>query len=419
MKTNILRALSEKSFSYLWIGEVFTQISINLFNFFAIIIIFELTKSNTAVSGVVLSFTIPAIIFGSIAGAYVDHWNKKQVLIITNLIRAILFFLLAFYYHNIFTFYAISFVIALLTQFFIPAETPMVPLVVSKKHLLSANALFSMGIYGSILVAYVLSGPLIIWLKPTGTLFFLAAMLVIGAIFIAFINHKEKSKEAEDVNERINIIEDLRRTLALISKTKEVSHSLFLLAMSQILILILATIAPGYAHQILGISVEAFPLLFVAPAALGMVIGSTMLVNLFHSHPKQKVITSGVFLSGLTMMFLPYGSKVASRGFVHTINDYVPHIVEINILHIMVVLAFILGVANSFIFVPANTLLQEKTTDEVRGKIYGFLNTFVGALSLLPILIVGVLSDLINVGTAITVIGLCLMVFGIMRVFAK
>jgi MFS family permease len=419
MKTNILRALSEKSFSYLWIGEVFTQISINLFNFFAIIVVFELTKSNTAVSGVVLSFTIPAIIFGSIAGAYVDHWNKKHVLITTNLLRAILFFILAFNYHNVFIFYTISFVVALLTQFFIPAETPMVPLVVSKKHLLSANALFSMGIYGSILVAYVLSGPLIILLKPTKTLFFLAGMLVIGAIFIYFIKHKEKVKEIEDTSERINIIEDLRRTLNLISKTKQVSQSLFLLAMSQILILILATIAPGYAHQILGISVEEFPLLFVAPAAFGMVIGSTLLVNLFHSQSKEKVITAGVFLSGLTMMLLPYGSRVASRGFVHTINDYVPHIVEINILHIMVVLAFILGVANSFIFVPANTLLQEKTTDEVRGKIYGFLNTFVGALSLLPILIVGLLSDLINVGTAITVIGLCLIIFGIMRMFTK
>jgi MFS family permease len=88
-------------------------------------------------------------------------------------------------------------------------------------------------------------------------------------------------------------------------------------------------------------------------------------------------------------------------------------------LHIMVVLAFILGVANSFIFVPANTLLQEKTSDEIRGKIYGFLNSFVGILSLLPILIVGGLSDLIGVGVVIAIIGACLLVLGVVRVFIK
>lgn len=419
MKTNILRALSQKSFLYLWVGQVFTQISINLFNFFAIIVVFEKTQSNTAVAGVVLSFTIPAIIFGSIAGAYVDRWNKKTVLIVTNLLRSALFFILAFFIDSIFVLYGISFLIALLTQFFIPAETPMVPLVVQKKHLLSANALFGMGIYGSIMVAYVLSGPLIILLKPAGTLLFLAAMLVIGAFFILFIQLKSKHQKIDEEPKKVNIFKDLSNTFALMSRTNAVSQSLFLLCLSQVLILVLATIAPGYAHQVLGISVEQFPLLFVAPAALGMVVGATILVNKFHSHPKQNVITGGILLSGFAMMLLPYGSKVASRGFVQVINDYVPHIFEINILHIMVVLAFILGVANSFIFVPANTLLQEKTSDEIRGKIYGFLNSFVGILSLLPILIVGGLSDLIGVGVVIAIIGACLLGLGVVRVFIK
>ena len=419
MKTNILRALSQKSFLYLWVGQVFTQISINLFNFFAIIVVFEKTQSNTAVAGVVLSFTIPAIIFGSIAGAYVDRWNKKTVLIVTNLLRSALFFILAFFIDSIFVLYGISFLIALLTQFFIPAETPMVPLVVLKKHLLSANALFGMGIYGSIMVAYVLSGPLIILLKPAGTLLFLAAMLVIGAFFILFIQLKSKHQKIDEEPKKVNIFKDLSNTFALMSRTNAVSQSLFLLCLSQVLILVLATIAPGDAHQVLGISVEQFPLLFVAPAALGMVVGATILVNKFHSHPKQNVITGGILLSGFAMMLLPYGSKVASRGFVQVINDYVPHIFEINILHIMVVLAFILGVANSFIFVPANTLLQEKTSDEIRGKIYGFLNSFVGILSLLPILIVGGLSDLIGVGVVIAIIGACLLGLGVVRVFIK
>src|SRR6266550_2455178 len=135
MKSKFLRALSEKSFLYLWIGEVFTQVSVNLFNFFLILVVFKLTHSNTAVSGVVLSFTIPAILFGSIAGVYVDRWNKKHVLIYSNLIRALLILALVPFINNSIALYIIAFAVATVTQFFIPAETPMIPLIVKKEHL--------------------------------------------------------------------------------------------------------------------------------------------------------------------------------------------------------------------------------------------------------------------------------------------
>lgn len=420
MKTNVLRALTEKSFFNLWVGEVFTQISVNLFNFFLILIVFKHTHSNTAVSLAVLSFTIPAIIFGSIAGVFVDRWNKKRVLIITNIIRAVLMIVLAFSLDNLVMIYLISFIVAALTQFFIPAESPIIPLVVHKNHLLSANALFGLGIFGSILIAYVLSGPILIWLGPIKTLFFLALLLFIGAAFIYFIKLTyAKATPGKLLRLPFNIIREIKHTILLISRTKEISHSLFLLALSQVLILILATVAPGYASDVLGINVEEFPLLFVAPAALGMVAGAIILVNFFHSHPKQRVISAGIFLSAIAMLLLPYGSKVASRDFVQTLNVYLPHVFDITILHIMAVLAFILGLANSLVFVPANTLIQEKTTDEFRGKIYGVLNTIIGVLSLLPIIIVGGLSDLIGVGTVITGIGICLLLLGIGRLVIK
>lgn len=417
MKTSILHALSERSFLYLWLGEIFTQIAVNLFNFFLILIVFQQTHSNTAVSGTVISFIIPPIIFGSLAGVYVDRWDKKKVLIVTNFIRALLLILLAFFIRNLVVIYLFSFAVALLTQFFIPAETPIIPLVVEEKNLLSANALFGMGIYGSILIAYVLSGPLIILAGTTGTLVVLAFMLLIGAAIISFVSISPAKKRTEAISNiaRPNIFHDIRHTLSIVSRTREIYHSLLLLALSQILILIVATIAPGYATQILGIQVEQFPLLFVAPAALGMVVGAVILVNMFHSHPKERIINTGIFLSGAAMLLLPYGSKVASRGFIQVLNAFLPHILLINILHIMVVLAFILGIANSFVFVPANTLIQEKTTDEFRGKIYGFLNTIVGALSLFPIIVVGGLSDIIGVGTVISGIGISLLLLGIIR----
>lgn len=420
MKNHVLRALSEKSFFNLWVGEVLTQIAANLFYFFLILIVYKHTQSNTAVSLAVISFTVPAILFGSIAGVFVDRWNKKYVLIITNVARALILIFLAFYLDNLYVIYIVAFIVAILTQFFIPAESPIIPLVVRSKNLLSANALFGMGIFGSILIAYVLSGPLILWIGPVRTLFVLAFLLFVGAGFISFIKLTYgKAKNLDLASKKLDIVRDMKHTLQIITRTKEVSHSLFLIAMSQVLILILATIAPGYANQVLGINVEDFPILFVAPAAVGMVIGAVILVNVFHSHPKQRMITVGILLSGIAMLLMPYGSRVASRDFVQTLNIYLPHIFEITILHIMAVLAFILGIANSLVFVPANTLLQEKTTDEFRGKIYGFLNAIIGAIALLPILIVGGLADLIGVAWVIGGIGICLLLFGVIRVIVK
>lgn len=416
MNSDFLRVLTERSFLYLWIGEILTQVSTHLFNFFLILLVFKITQSNTAVSGVVISFTIPAILFGSIAGVYVDRWNKKKVMIITNLMRGFILIILAITMNNIFMVYLASFFFSVLAQYFIPAESPMIPMVVKEKYLLAANALFGLAIFGSILIAYILSGPIYIALQPVKMALFIAFLLMLSAIFIYLIKpkyqkpHKVTQKSAKN----LNIFKDIQNTISLMSRTKEIFRALIFLSLSQILILTLATIAPGYAAQVLSIPVEEFPIAFVAPAALGMVIGAIVIVNFLHNRNREKIITVGVFLSGLAMILLPYGSKVASRGFVVFLNQFLP---DITTLHIMGLLAFVLGVANSFVFVPANTLLQEKTPEELRGKIYGFLSTAVGILSILPIIIVGGLSDLIGVGAVLTGIGICLIILGLMQVF--
>lgn len=419
MKNHVFSALSEKSFVYVWMSEIFALISTNIFNFFLVLVVFDITRSNIANSVVVLTIIIPSIVFGVLAGAFVDKWNKKKVLLIVNITRALLLIFLVFFTSNLFVLYSVSLIFSFITQFFIPAELPILPSIVSKKNLYSANALFGISMYGSILVAFVLAGPLIILLKPFGTLLLLAVMLLIASIFIFFIRllHTQKQQNSKKVENK-NIFRDMKCTLSLISHSKDISQSIFFLALSQTLVLVLATIAPGYASSVLGIPVVEFPMLFVAPAAFGVAVGAGILISFLHNHSKYSLIITGIFLSGICMLLLPYGSKMASKSFVQAINLYLPSFLEINILHFVIVLAFILGVSNSLVFVPANTMLQEKTTEEFRGKIYGFLNTFIGLLSLLPVIIVGSLADLIGVGTVITGIGVFLLFVGIIR-FAK
>lgn len=415
---SFLDALKNRSFFFLWLAEVFSQIAMNMMNFILLLVAFSLTNSNTAVSGIVLSFTIPAIFFGIIAGILVDRWNKKYVLFATNLIRAGLVLLLAFVHSNLFGLYTLTFIISIVTQFFIPAETPMIPLLVKKEQWLAANALFSIALYGSVMIAYALSGPFLILFAARNAFLILAGMYTLAALSVLFVRLATKAKKTEQAEEKkVGMHIELKETFKLIIQVKNLSHAFFLLALAQILILIIAVVGPGFASHVLRISVDSFPLLFVTPAVIGMGVGTFLITNFFHHVSKQKSATIGLFLSALAIFLLPYGSKVSSHTFVYALNAVLPHFLQVNILHFMVVLAFLLGIANALIFVPSNTIIQEETSDEVRGKIYGALNTVVSLLSLLPVAIVGTLADIFGVATVLTIVSIGIAIIAVFRLF--
>lgn len=402
---------------FLWLAEVFTQIAVNIFNFLLILVVFNLTKSNTAVALVVLSFTLPAVFLGVLAGVYTDKWSKKNVLFASNILRALSLLILLFFSGNIFVIYLISIVFGIITQFFIPAETPLIPVIVKKDELLSANALFGIGLFGSILAAYLITGPMLLYIGFEKTLLFIIIFLIIGGFLISQI----KVPISEEKKQFIifgtlpwkEIKSELFEVVGIIQTKKHILSSLILLALSQILVLIIASVAPGFANEVLHIKVVQFPLLVITPAILGIVTGAILIADRLHKKRKKDIVTAGIFLSGLALFAMPYGDKIASNQIFTLTNNIFPDFLYINHIDVIILLAFILGLANALVFVPANTFLQEATSDEMRGKIYGVLNTFVGIFSFSPILLVGSFSDLIGVGRVVTIIGLSLLVVSI------
>lgn len=392
----------------------------NLFNFVLLILVFRIASSNTAVAGVVIAFTIPSLFFGVLAGVLVDRWNKKYVLLLTNILRALLIFPLYYFYQNLFVIYIVTFFVSVITQFFIPAETPIIPSLVKKELLLSANALFGMGIYVSIFLAYALSGPFLFLLGQKNIFTILTLFFLLAGFFASLIK-TGKIKQDLGVIASYKQVPTFRQEVTLvinlITKTKALYHALFSLTLAQILIFVLAVIGPGYAESVLKIGVERFPILFVTPAIIGVALGALIIGNFLHNVSKSLLTKFGLFLVGFSILLLPYGSKVESREFIQTINLYLPHYLTINVLHIMIFLAFILGFAMAFIFVPANTIIQEETTDELRGKVYGILNTFVGIMSLIPVILAGGLADIMGVKTVITILGMSVLAIAFVRTF--
>ena len=410
---DIFSVLRIKPFSYMMLSEFFSQLAFNMQHFVLIFIIYALTHSNTAVSGIILSFTIPAIMFSLITGVYVDRWSKKAVLYYTNLFRGIL--LLPFLIPNLHIgfIYTLTFLIAVATQFFLPAESAIIPNLVPQKLILPANAIFSLGIYGTILTGYILAGPILLILGKTYTIILLAMLFFISTFFIMAIKIKDKTSSKTHLTASlasVSIMKEIKEIFSFIKHTKKVMHGLILLTIAQAVIFMFAVLGPGYVSTVLDVQIESLSWILIAPAAIGMAFGAILLGSIGKKFKSKTLGVMGFIVGGLTFILFPFGRRVTSYEFVHSLNSFLPHVFDITILHIVVVLAFMVGFSISLIFIPSNATIQTETNDAMRGRIYGFLNALVGAVSFLPVAIAGGLADLLGVGTVITAVGILMII---------
>ena len=188
LNNDLLSLLKIPSFVFMMASEFFSQFAFNMQNFVLIFIIFSATYSNAAVSGIILSFMIPAVLLSVFTGVLVDRWKKKEVLFLTNLIRGVLLLVLLIPHINVSIIYLVTFFIAVATQFFIPAESAIIPTLVPQRLVVSANAVFTFGIYATMLGGYILSGPILLLLGKEYTIIFLVVLFLIGTFLVLFIN---------------------------------------------------------------------------------------------------------------------------------------------------------------------------------------------------------------------------------------
>ena len=63
----------------------------------------------------------------------------------------------------------------------------------------------------------------------------------------------------------------------------------------------------------------------------------------------------------------------------------------------MVVIAITAGIEYAFVAIPSQTALQEELPAEVRGRIFGILNTLLSVASFLPVVAAPAVADLVNI----------------------
>ncbi|MFH0863930.1 MAG: MFS transporter [Candidatus Gottesmanbacteria bacterium] len=393
-----LAVILNRNFRSLWLGQITSQVAINMMAFVLILRIYQTTSSNTAVSLLILMIGLPAIIFGAISGTLVDRWDKRDVLVVTNLVRMVL--LLGFFISSEAPIWVYILVVAISisTQFFVPAEAPTIPRIVPEEYLLTANSLFTFTYYISMISGFILSGPALKFFGPRNVFLFISALLGLAAYFVAQISREDKPKVISHGKlEIIKIYQEFLNGLRFIKRNTIVFQSLILLTASQALIAALASLAPGFAHRILQIDVADASYTILGPAALGMIFGALLVGQFGRKTEKSKLISWGIFSAGLFLFALVF------------------IIVKARNLYLAVTILFLIGAANALIDVPANTNLQEHAPAELRGRVYGVLTSLVGGAAILPVIFTGVAADLFGIEKVIFTISILILLFGIYR----
>src|SRR5690349_6713637 len=139
--------LGNRNFTYLWAAQLLSQIAQNIINFAVLVQVEELSHSTTQVAVTIVSFTLPAVLFGPIAGVFVDRIDKKAILVYTNVLRAAATLGFVFLSQSLPAIYVILFVSSTINQLFSPAEGASIPMLVKRDQLLNAMSLFNVTFY--------------------------------------------------------------------------------------------------------------------------------------------------------------------------------------------------------------------------------------------------------------------------------
>jgi MFS family permease len=186
-----LSVFRNRDFSLIWTGQLVSTIGNALTSLAASIVVFRFTGSALSVGLMLMATAAPTLVVGLVAGVFVDRYNRKQIMIVADLIRAALVLLIPFLIPvSIAWLYIIIMLTSAVGQFFDPAHASVLPEVASDEELAAANSFIAISAFGSTAVGYAASG-LIASRFPIEWAFYLDAITFgISALCIALIRLK-------------------------------------------------------------------------------------------------------------------------------------------------------------------------------------------------------------------------------------
>ena len=168
-----VRLALNPSFSALWVGQLISLFGDRVNQIALAAFVYEVTDSPLAVALTFFAGMVPNLVLSPIAGAYVDRWDQKQVLVVSDILRAaaVLLVPVAILF-NVWLAYPVVFLITTISIFFRPARQAILPRIVPEEDLLPANSAMWVGETLADVINYPIAGVFVVFLQSSLALAF-------------------------------------------------------------------------------------------------------------------------------------------------------------------------------------------------------------------------------------------------------
>jgi MFS family permease len=388
-----LTLLKNRNFRNLFAADVLSGFGDRLSVFALFLLIFHMTGRALDLGLLMIVQAVPAILIGPLAGVYIDRTRKKWVLIGTNLIQAILVFLIPFA-GMVWQVYLIAGAQALVRQAFSPARLAILPEIVSSEDIPRANALGTITLNILMITGPAAAGIIVAFFGTSPAFFIDAATFIVAAVILIGMT---AGKQTAPTEARTSYMREFKEGIAYIWRSPLMRRLVPLLAL---LVLIGSMQSPLIVVFVKNVLMKGDVELGILMSAMGVggVLGGVVTAGLGSRAGRPGVIGWLFMFEGMLLIFF-------------ALNRSYPLGLAIFVLF---------GTLGASLHIILMSLLQTHIPEEKRGRVFANLTPILGPLSIASIGVGTFLADLVGVTYVLIVSGSmeCLSgVYGVMRKF--
>lgn len=413
--------LANLPFLRLWLAQAVSQTANSMVDFSLLLRVGEVVQyhqvaqANTAVSFVILAFSLPSVVFGPIAGAVADRISRRKVMVVVNLVRAALVVLFLLVQPSwpvqiaLPAYYLVSFLFGSAGQFFMPAQGASIPALVPRDQLTAANALFNLTFTATQLLGFAILGPLLSQALGVDTLFMVTMVaFLISAGLTQWLPkmplpHRVSSVESTSAVRRI--WNDVQEGLLYIKQDPILVKVIAYLTFATTIFMLVAALAPNFVSTVVGLPPTDIGYI-VAPAGLGVIVGVMLVPKMSRRFPRGPLVDWAVVIGGLSLLLLALSRAILTR---IVSPAPLPEMLEVVVAG---ALAAILGVCNALVLVPSQTILQERSHEHIRARVYATFFTITSVVSFVPIFFAAAAADFFGVVRVLAAVAILLILVG-------
>ena len=401
--------LRHTAFRNIWFAQLAAQLADKFLLFSLIILAYKISGGSTPVAITLLTYTVPAVLFAPLAGVIADRYDRKQIMMWANFGRAaaVVLIPLAALVPGLRDDFAhlllITLVFSAVGQLFGPAEAAVIPTILPRSALITANSMALLTMVLTLVVGGTLA-PIVSRIDLYAPYWCAVVLLIVGGtlIFASEIPHLQLTTEppvAESRNRFHKMWVDLKEGIDALRASRGLMLAFGQVSIAVLVLFMLFALAPAYVSRVIGIAAQD-SYVILGPATGGAILSAVLLGQFVRNIDRTRLLAGSLVANGFTMLALA------------AVPQAMAHFPDLQA-HNRVTAAsfsFLLGIEFGAIMIPAITYLMESTSDEIRGRIFALLYMVINGVTAVPVLLAAALSD--TIGTARVIGGLGVLLVG-------